>query len=1426
MVSSIDSPVVSRPSSGVVSPSHTRMPSRSRAQSISSDRPSTVAHSLMSPPLSVSPDAAFIASSAASQIVSNDHDSHADAWLDEHGIEPSGEPAMVSPAALQLVNNFLDQLLFNFLSISRSTSLSALRPAVTEVLKPKLAKDAINNADEELREYLGGDDEDAQPQVSVSPKDWDLELMWKRTRLRCMVYSSLGDMEDEDEDYHMEKEHLEPDVEDRLSEVVSPAVAIFLTSILEFMGEAALVVAGQAAFHRMRAKHEKDLKDGARSQAEIADRIVVEELDVERVALDRTLGRLWRAWKKKIRTPVAPSFPGMDNSLNRSYSRESMRNSTTHLRSPSTTVEAAVPPTVPEPAAEAEMDAGANDQDNKEAAIEEEAEEYLVAAAIPLPLGPNDVEEIEVPGLASYDDEIEVAAQQQTLPSRPKSMLFLGTRIPYNPAMWLPRTPVVSTRKRSNSLPNPATAPFDSPTKRQRVDESETEIAADDEAKGEKPSANAQTDVASPQVEASLAAAEKSKPTTGVSPTDDSEDQEEEDEVDFVIEEPLILTSSRVSISARSSSPSTSEYGRPADIITNIPARPPSVHSARLIDVAGPRSPATLSRGSPVDPADIVRGNLSRSSSLRATQIMDDRARRSPDITSAPRHSTSNLSKSMLVASDERDENDVSPVTPVSASLPSIPEPTSASNEGDESEMQSQAPIFGSANRQGVSRPSSPPKPTTKVTIISSSTNSGTFLDTSDEPSPPRKRPVEGQPRGAPSRSSSTPLPGAPPTVPERSPSRQALANTSQPTTIGQVSVERTRTRSPSDSYASRSQEQPSPAGVRQQHTSGSSSTTSSYKIKPVRTSEDGSFSRGDVARNFEQLIQSDQTIQYTLTPESMRDIDVSTPLKYFIFNLLIFHPQSASTRSIATGSPVIPVKVRRSEEARGNGDRSRSSSLVKPNELTRSGSISRTSGGLSESRASNRANAPQARDARLPRESLADFAEFIRSTGPNGSVAPQASQSSRAPTVVRNTAGPVPISKTSIDSGRPSTTLSNPNRPRLQARDASTDHRDDNSDLIDFIRRGPPSVGGNHRIPRTVAPFRSTMDSDQMTGAVGGRAVDAIVEVRSSQASTNVTDYSSVQSSINSSSALLPAANRNKPLPKSHTPVGNYGAANTSTNFDDEMPIPKRKTRRVRDPYAIDLSDEDEMDEEEYLAAMTPGQRPKPQQSQEESLMDFLRNVPPPPPEPTPEVRQFVETKAQAPKKKSSTQGLIARFSRSRGDKERTASRGSLGSITGSRGLPFSATEQQVSQRKSVAALRTSTTSGSVVGGGARGYIPIQVNMPPGVGDQYGIGVTTSIGTGGARPPVSMNPGTGVSANGVPSSGGRRVPMKKFEPREAVSVPSRATSDLAEFFKNSAPPGGGFAGAGPAGPAGSGAATGDDSRSGTWNRRRKASVA
>ncbi|KAK0614039.1 hypothetical protein B0T14DRAFT_570025 [Immersiella caudata] len=1334
-------------SSGVASPPQQKMPlpTRSRAQSISSDRPSTIAYSFMSPPLSVSPEAAFIATSAASQIVTNDHDSHADAWYDQHGVEPSGETAVVSPAALQLVNNFLDQLLFNFLSIARSTSLSALRPAVSEVLKPKLAKDAISQADEELREYLGGEEEEVDQSPPVSARDWDLELAWKRTRLRCMVYSSLGDMEEEDEDFYMEQEHLDAGLGDRQAEIVSPAVAIFLTSILEFMGEQALIVSGQAAYHRMRLKYEKEMKDGARSPSDPADRIVVEELDMERVALDRTLGRLWRAWKKKIRSP---GIATMDQRLSRSYSRDSMRAGSGHLRSPSSITGEPSVPTVPEPLHEGE---GNVIEEQEWELVEEPAsfEEYLVAASIPLPLGERDVDEIEVPGLAyCSDDETEAdESEEDLLPPRPKSLAVFSLGGYALPSVTLAPASTFK-RKRSNSVPNVAVAPFFPRTQPEETygDEVDGDDVGDvveiidqqrpavQGADGKSPKSPKGGWSESEEEESPIQSATMPASLQAVLAQVQEDDEALDEDDDVVLEEPQILMSSRISISGRSSSPATSERGKPAAINTNLPARTPSIHSARLVDVTGPRSPAVGSRRSSAEVELIRQVNPVRLSGIRTQTppVVEEKMRRSPDSMSAFRSGKVGVSENSISEAEEvsgiAHDDTASPVSPSGIGLAVIPEPV---------EKQPVAPgirsSFGPVP-QRTQAPPAPPSPVkttvTKVTIISSTASNGPFqADT--RPEPPRKPTVQTRPQPITPTNSSF---SEPPAVPERNTVRKQSGGSprgspQQPSTIGQVSVERKRTRSPSEPSHQRAHDSPSQA-TRQQHTSGSTSSTSTNRLKPVRTSEETTRSRIDVARDFEELIQSDQTIQYTLTPENMRDIDAQ------------------SNRS--GGSPVAAFKTRRSEEARQNGDRSRSSSFAQSSELKRSSSISRPSDaqrknslGIVQSNVSNtsqwsapsvpakspaksRANgpAPQARDARLPRESVTELADFIRSTGPSGG------------SIVRTPTAPSTVAKPSTDTPRVSTT-SSINRNRLQARDAAVDYKDDNSDLIDFIRRGPPSVGGNPRIPRTVAPFRTTMDSDQLTGAVGGRAVDAQlrdVDVRTSQASTNITE-SSMQSSVNSQSALL---GRNKPLPGGNRGYGIPG--------DDDMPMPKRKTRRVRDPYAIDLSDEDEDDD---MMAPGPQRRAPPQ---EESLLDFLKNMPPPPPEPA-----AVQPMSRPPKKKASAPSLMARLTR-RGESGRNSNSSSGNSSPRSPVPPPAPDARNSSSRAST----------------GKGYIPIQVNMPPGA-DKY-------------NPSNFRSTAPGVSEAPVPT---RRVPMKKFEPREAVAVSSRGTSELAEFFKNSAPPGG-----------------------------------
>jgi len=1236
---------------------------------------------LMSPPFSVTPEAAFIAASAASQIVTNDHDSYADTWYDQHGVEPAGETAMVSASALRLVNSFLDQLLFNFLSASRATTLAALRPAVSEVLKPKLAKDAINQADEELREYLGGADEDdfVQPQGAGS-KDWDLELVWRRTRLRCMVYSSLGDMEEEDEDYHMDQGNLKPGIDERGPEVISPAVAIFLTSILEYMGEQALVIAGQAAYHRLRAKFEKEPKGGVNSTADIADRIVVEELDMERVALDRTLGRLWRSWKKRLRSPALDARP-----FSSASSVRYRQNST---------------PENPLP----EKGLGIQEAPQEESEIQH-SNGHLKASAIPLPIGDRDIDEIEVPGLASYsDDEESGSEEEEPLAQRPKSLMIFTSQpsdgIP-TPTMSQPHTPIApSGRKRSNSLPTPSPSPYTSPVlKRAGFDPVQTEPAGEQARSGE-------NEISTEAIPTDLQSAGRSQTSPGVlAPVQESVEVESQAEIEKVpepkprnpnrlsrkslepkpkpkpvedesggiddfTEEPEICTSSRVSIAGRSS-PSHSESGRAVVVDPKMLQRTPSVHSARVVDVHGPRSPVIGSRKSSVDasdrPVDISRAN---SGSRVAPPIFEEAQKPKPgeiDIvirsssstprTRSPVEKLSRRQKTNESISEVDEDAEARPTLQDKArTAPTVSSPTPPSNTPNTRPAQA----FSNSVQQISSLSNDHASSATKVTILSVTRTNGVIAE--DRVSSPRKR------------SQTTP------SVPERNNGRPAAQVAHSPTaSVGAVTVERSAAIHDSPDHS------------RHPRTSGSSGSSSTGKIRAVRSSEESKAScRADnLPRNFEELIQSDETIQYTLTPESMRHLDANRA---------------------QTTSPSIGHKSRKSENALTvmNGERNRSASSM---DMRRTVSVSRATGYSShppEAKhkgfvprappstvlARPKTGGPQARDARVPRDTaMNDFAVFIRSTGP---------AAENGPAALRNVSGPVaPPVKTNVEPKR----VSSANRPRLQARDAAVDNREDNSDLIDFIRRGPPNAN-NPRIPRTVAPFRTTMDSDQMSGAVGGKAVDAsLPDIRYSQTSTTVTDTTqpSIPSSINSQSALL--QNR------------------SNANAFDEDVMPKRTRRRVRDPYAIDLSDEDE---EDYAQAV----RPPPKK--EESLADFLRNYSPPP-EP-PSVPQNI------PKRKASAPSLIGRFSRKDGN-------------SGPNGPKSAKFDSRSLNSRS---------------GGGHGHVPIQIKDPA-AEHKYSAGDTT-----GNRPAMHSSAG--------------RVPMKRFEPREAVSSTTR-TDDLATFLRSAEPP-------------------------------------
>ena len=282
-------------SSGIDLPTPSPQLYRSASKNSDSGRTHSFSFNTLPLPPHIEPEPAYIAPSAAAHVVTSGLANRTPAAADEDDFDEDPAAAF-STAALALLNNFLDQLLYSFLASSRSTSILSLRPAISEILKPRLAKEAIDGADDELKGYMaGGDDEElldfhnGQELKGGS----NLHHIFRRTRLRCMVYTRLGDMEEDDEEAYLEAES--PGVKvNRLSRDfgnVSPAAAIFLTSVIEFIGEQALMIAGENAVTRTSSARQAN-----------KDRLVVEDRDVEKIAFNKTLGRLWRSWKKAGRT--------------------------------------------------------------------------------------------------------------------------------------------------------------------------------------------------------------------------------------------------------------------------------------------------------------------------------------------------------------------------------------------------------------------------------------------------------------------------------------------------------------------------------------------------------------------------------------------------------------------------------------------------------------------------------------------------------------------------------------------------------------------------------------------------------------------------------------------------------------------------------------------------------------------------------------------------------------------------------------------------------------------------------------------------------------------------------------------------------------------------------------------------------------------
>ena len=106
----------------------------------------------------------------------------------------------ITPTGLRTVNLFLDYILHEILARTQSTALFRLREGVALVLRTTLGTSAMANGEQELMDhlYIGETEGDKSDDENDSEVIWDLERVWARTRIICMVYSILGDKEQDD----------------------------------------------------------------------------------------------------------------------------------------------------------------------------------------------------------------------------------------------------------------------------------------------------------------------------------------------------------------------------------------------------------------------------------------------------------------------------------------------------------------------------------------------------------------------------------------------------------------------------------------------------------------------------------------------------------------------------------------------------------------------------------------------------------------------------------------------------------------------------------------------------------------------------------------------------------------------------------------------------------------------------------------------------------------------------------------------------------------------------------------------------------------------------------------------------------------------------------------------------------------------------
>ncbi|KAK2821845.1 hypothetical protein FQN49_007615, partial [Arthroderma sp. PD_2] len=914
-----------------------------------------------------------------------------------------------------------------------------------------------------------------------------------------------------------------------------------------------LIIAGENSCNRLGFSNEDDERKYQ------GGTLVVDDVDVEKIALNATLGRLWRTWRKSMRAPI----------LSRTLSRESLvqrgctsRNST---RSSVGTVDT--------------FDGFSFNRKITSDPPVSENPESINPAEVPLPLNEYDIDEIEMPGFTS---QLAVALPARSM--RPRSLFISSSDIGSTPDSTRSSSPRVkgspprsnSTKKshsRSQSVPKSiyVTPTFPSPTRTKRSTSSAADSYEEHEVLESMPEAEEpEGEKEAGQEEQQAGPGSTSELNNGqrVRPSVVARRVNRYDSMEPVVSPPGSEMGDTNSVVSSLHTGQEMSRLHSTESAESAPVPQSNDNSARITtwDDIADSNPAYYSSSSLTD--DEQPSHAYRARSRKAPAPLPPTSHPFDDASSTQ----GTIVETSFISHSSRSASQGPRLTPLAEVTDSTPV------QENHHDSQSQRPT-DQVSISGDSERSVTPRSRSWLTKIN--TNCSTRQ--------------------------------APPVSPGSE--RAAVQRvTPPPCSISRDSSKLRR----SESTGSQRDKRPitSGSGVSQGSSriiKGLGSRQPSDLSVSVRGSSDGS---GNGSTALEDLLKSDETIHYTLTPRNMREMEEAGS------------PRWAATRPDLTDS--IDTS---SVNSGNNGRKTMTPSLKSPSKSPS------TQSPLARNPPSpplkTKITAPQARDARADNTSVRDFANFIRSTGPDQGLHPATAQTySNA-----RTAKSLPNSPATTGSFSPSmlapprasrdTTPGTRSKPRLEARPAvSRDNR--TSELIDFIREGPPDPHARRLQQKTVAPFRDTMNSDDFRSYTPTRSDRDTITGESSMPSTQDGSVMAKSvASVNSRTALIDTTNRSSS--RAHQPIR---PSPTSNPRGKDGVTPAAKTRRrVKDPYAIDSDSEDEFED-----AIEPA-KPK-----EESLAEFLRNAPPPPPPQKPQPFSMNMPKTTDVKRQKSMRNRIMR--------------------------------------------------------------------------------------------------------------------------------------------------------------------------------------